>query len=76
MQVVILMILNGEKNGSGYDYQFTIKQFGEEFKNQFTCLGGKTKKYITFTNSIEKEVSQIDKNGKKLHKTQNVSAIL
>ena len=63
-------------NGWGYDYQFTINKFGGEFKNQFTCLRGKTKKYITFANPIEKEVSRIDKNGKKLHKTQNISAVL
>ena len=27
-------------NGSNYDYHFIIKVFAEEFKKQFTCLGG------------------------------------
>ena len=40
-----------------------IKESVEEFKKQFTCLGENTKKYITFTVPIEKEVTRIDKNG-------------
>ena len=48
-------------NGSNYDYHFIIKQLGEEFKKQFTCLGESTEKYITFTVPIEKEVERIDK---------------
>ena len=41
-------------NGSNYDYHFIIKELGEEFKKQFTCLGENTEKYITFTVPIEK----------------------
>ena len=35
-------------NGWNYDYDFIIKELGEEFKKQFTCLGENAKKYITF----------------------------
>ena len=41
-------------NGSNYDYHFIIKELAEEFKNQFTCLGENTEKYIIFTVPIEK----------------------
>ena len=40
----------------------------EEFKEQLTYLGGNTEKYINFTVLIEKEVTRINKNGKKLQK--------
>ena len=53
-------------NGSNYDYHFIIKEIAEEFKKQFTCLRENTEKYITFTVPIEKEVTRIDKNEKKL----------
>ena len=61
-------------NGSNYDYHFIMKELAEEFKKQFTCLGENTEKYITFTVPIEKEVTRIDKNGKKI--TKNISFIL
>ena len=61
-------------NGSNYDYHFIIKQLVEEFKTQFTCLGKKTEKYITFTASIEKEVTRTDKIGEEIQK--NISYIL
>ena len=51
-------------NGSNYDYHLIIKELAEEFKKQFTCLGKNTQKCITFTVSIEKEVTRIDKNVK------------
>ena len=54
-------------NGSNYGYYFFIK-LAEEFKKQFTCLGEKTEKYITFTVPIEKEVTRIDKNGAEITK--------
>ena len=47
-------------NGSNYNYYFIIKELGEEFKEQFTCLGENTKKYITFRVPIEKEVTRIE----------------
>ena len=55
-------------NGSNYDDHFIIKELAEEFKNQFTCLGEKTEKYITFTVPVEKEVTRIDKNGEEISK--------
>ena len=61
-------------NQSNCDYHFTIKELAEEFKNQFTCLGENTEKYIIFTVTIEKEVTRIDKNREKI--TKNVSYIL
>ena len=45
-----------------------MKEFVREFKKQFTCLGGNTKKYITFTVALEKEVTRINKNGEKITK--------
>ena len=61
-------------NGSNYDYHFIIKELAEKFKNQFTCLGENTEKYINFTVPIEKEVTKIDKNGEET--TKNISDIL
>ena len=61
-------------NGSNYDYHFIIKELAEEFKNQFTCLGENTEKYIIFTVPIEKEVTRIDKNGEEI--TKNICYIL
>ena len=53
-------------NGLNFDYHFLIRELAEEFKKHFTCLRGKHWKiYITFTIPIEKEVTKIDKNGKK-----------
>ena len=34
--------------------------------SQFTCLGGNTEKYTTFTVPIENEVRRIDKNGEEV----------
>ena len=45
-----------------------------EFNKQFTCLGEKTEKYITFTVPIEKEFAGIDKNGEEI--AENISYIL
>ena len=42
-------------NGPTYNYHFIIKEFAEEFKGQFGCLGENTEKYITFSESIKKE---------------------
>ena len=41
-------------NGSNDDYHFIIKELAEEFKKQFTSLGGSTENYITLTVPIEK----------------------
>ena len=40
----------------------------EELKKLFICSGENTEKYITFSAPIEKEVTRIDKNGKKKYK--------
>ena len=56
-------------NESNYDYHFIIKELAKEFRKQLTCLGENTEKYITFTVSIGKEVTKIDKNGEKIHIT-------
>ena len=50
-------------NGSTYDYQFIIKELAEEFEGEFECLGENTKKYITFSVAIKKEITKNDKNG-------------
>ena len=61
-------------NGSNYDYHFIIKELAEGFKQQFTCLGENTEKRITFTVTIEKEVTRTDKNEEEI--TKNISYIL
>ena len=55
--------------GSNFDHHFIIKELAEEFEIQFTCLGENTKKWITFSVPIEKEVTRIDKNGNEITKT-------
>ena len=57
--------------GSNYDYHFIIKELAEESKKQFTSLGEKTEKYITFTVPIEKKVIRIDKNREKVTKSKS-----
>ena len=47
-------------NGSNYYYYFIIKNLAEELKEQFTCLGKKPKKYLTFTVPMKKEVIRYD----------------
>ena len=61
-------------NGSNYDYHFIIKELAEGFKQQFTCLGENTEKPITFTVTMEKEVTRTDKNEEEI--TKNISYIL
>ena len=41
----------------------------EEFGGQFTCLGENTEKYITFSVTIQKEVTRIGKKGEQIIKT-------
>ena len=67
---VLIVFYNGFNN----DYHFIIKELAEEFKKQFTYLGGNTKKYITFTVPIEIEVTRNDKNGEEIAK--NISYML
>ena len=43
----------------------------EEFQRQVTCLGENTEKYITFTVTIEKEFTIINKNGEKITKRKS-----
>ena len=62
------------RNVSKYDYHFIIKELAEDFKKQFTCLGENTEKYINFKVPIEKAVTRIDKNEKKI--TKHISYIM
>ena len=50
-------------SGSNYHYHFIIEKLSNEFEEQFECLGENTEKYKTFSVPIEKEVSNIDKDG-------------
>ena len=59
-------------NGLNYDYHFIIKELVELKKK--THLGENTEKWITFTVSIEKAVTRIDKNGEEI--TKNMSYVL
>ena len=43
-------------DGSTYDYHFIIKELAKEFERQFECLGENTKKYITFSVPVKKEL--------------------
>ena len=45
-----------------------MKEIAEGFKKQCTCLGENTRKYITFTVPIEKEVTRLIKTEMKLQK--------
>ena len=60
-------------NGFQYDCDLVKKDLAEEFKKQLTCLGEKTKKYITFTIPIEKKLQELIIMEKQL---QNISHIL
>ena len=55
-------------NGSNYDYHFIIKEIAVEFEVQFISLVENIEKYITFTVSIEKKVTRIDKKWTRNHK--------
>ena len=57
-------------NRSNYDYNFIMKELAKEFP----FLEVSTEKSITFTVSIAKEVTRIDKNGEEV--TKNISHIL
>ena len=54
-------------NSSNYDYHFIIKEFTNEFEEQFECPGEKNYKdnYKHFSVPIKKEITNIDKNGNK-----------
>ena len=47
-------------NGSTYDYHFIIKELVKEFKGNFECLGENTKRYITFSVPIKKNIENKD----------------
>ena len=50
-------------NVSTYDYYVIIKELTEIFEGEFECLGENTKKYITFSVPVKKEITKKDKNG-------------
>ena len=47
-------------NASIYDYHFIIKELVKEFEGNFECLSENTKKYITFSVPIKKEIENKD----------------
>ena len=55
-------------NGSNFGCHFIIKELGQKFKGQFSCLGENTEKYINFLVQIEKEVKIIGKNGEEIYR--------
>ena len=50
-------------NGSNYYYHFIIKELENEFQGKFECLGENAEKYKIFSVPIEKEVTEINKDG-------------
>ena len=60
-------------NGSNYGYHFIIKELAKEFKKTI-YLGETNEKYITFTVSIEKEVTITYREREEIAK--NISYIL
>ena len=50
-------------NGSNYDYHFIIKKIANEFEGKFEYLGKNTEKHKNFSAPIQKEVTNIDKDG-------------
>ena len=48
-------------NGSIYDNHLIIKQISKDFKGSFTCIGENTKKYISFSMNMIKEILTIRK---------------
>ena len=50
-------------NGSNYDYNFIVKELANEFERQFECIEENTKKYKTVSVAMEKQVTNIDKEG-------------
>ena len=49
--------------GSNYDYHCIMKELVNEFEGKFECLGKNTEKYKTFSITVAKEVTKIDKDG-------------
>ena len=64
------------RNGPNYDYHFIIKELAEIFMGKFKCLGKNIEIYITFSVSIEKGVTRIDKNGEEIKKLFRTDYIL
>ena len=58
-------------NFSNYEYHFIIKELANEFEGQFERLGKNTEMEKKFSVSIEKEVTNIDKDGNE--STVNIS---
>ena len=64
------------RNGPNYDYHFIIKELAEIFMGKFKCLGKNIEIYITFSVSIEKGVTRIDKNREEIKKLFRTDYIL
>ena len=50
-------------NGSNHENHFILKELANQFEGQFECLEENTQKYKTFSVPIEKEDTNIDKDG-------------
>ena len=51
------------------NYHFIIRDLIKQLKNQFTCLGENTEKYITFTVPTYKELIKMEKKLQKVYLT-------
>ena len=49
------------RNALSYNYHFIIKKLAKEFEGQLECLRENIEKQKTFSVSIEKEVTTVDK---------------
>ena len=49
--------------GKSRGFILIIKELGNKFEGKFECLGQNTEKYKTFSVPIEKQVTEIDKDG-------------
>ena len=48
-------------DGSNYHYQFINNELANEIERQFECIGENKEKCKTFSVSIKKEITKIDK---------------
>ena len=56
-------ILEVFHNGSNHNYHFIIKELGNKCERKFECLGENTEKCKNISLPMEKEVTNIDKDG-------------
>ena len=74
MQKIVILVKKNWKipvafhKGSNYDYHSITKELTKELEKLFTCIGENTKKYITFSVIIEKEIITSEKRRKEIAK--------